>query len=123
MFLAIGALVLVLVVMIVRIRFARGHNDVLVGPQLHARLQDLFAPYEGSHPTPESLQELERRADTAFRDILTGVGLVPTDWAIRVVIDDILGPVPHVHGPHGVTLTVADFEHQLREGVLDLAGR
>jgi hypothetical protein len=117
----IGLVLLVLIGTILRIRFARGHNDVLVGPQLQSRIQALFEPFEGSRLSPEGRRSLELQADAAFRDILTGVGLVPTGWSVRVTLDDVLGPVPRVHGPDGEVLTVADFERRLREGHLELA--
>jgi hypothetical protein len=123
MVLAIGVVLLVLIGTMLRIRFARGHSDVLVGPQLHSRIQARFEPLEGARLSPEGLRSLELQADADFRDILTGVGLVPTGWSVRVVLDDVLGPVPRVHGPDGEVLTVADFEHRLREGRLELADR
>lgn len=118
---AIGIVLLVLIATILGIRFGGGRDDVLVGPQLHSRLHALFEPFEGAPLSPEGLSSLELQADAAFRDILTGVGVVPTGWSVRVTLDDVLGPVPSVHGPDGEMLTVAEFEHRLREGRLKLA--
>lgn len=103
-----------------RLRASRDPRNVLSGPNLHYRIQALFEPFEGARVTPEERESLEQRADTLFRDILTGVGLVPIGWDVRVELDDVLGPVPRVHGPLGEVMAIAAFEHRLREGSLQL---
>jgi|SRR6188768_2257140 len=114
---------LILLGLAARIHFMRTREDVFHGPQLHARLDALFEPYVGQRPTPELVATLEAEADTLFRDILTGVGLVPNDWHLLVQVDELLGPVPRLRGPDGQLLHLADFELRLRDGRIDLPSR
>ena len=103
-----------------RIYFMRVREDVYRGPRLHARIDALFEPYTGQRLDPDSLRTLEAQADAMFRDIITGVGLVPEGWTLLVQLDDVLGPVPRLKGPAGQLLHVADFEQSLRDGTIDL---
>lgn len=104
-----------------RIRYHRARQDALYGPNLYDRIQAILEPYEGQQLSRDSLVILEAEAATAFRDILTGVGLRPGRWKLRVHADEVLGPVPHVHGPEGEVMDLADFEQRLREGRIQLA--
>lgn len=103
-----------------RIYFMRAREDVFRGPHLHARIDALFEPYSGQKPSPRVLALLQTEADTLFRDVMTGVGLVPNDWQLLVQVDDVMGPVPHLRGPEGQLLHIADFEQRLRDGRIDL---
>ena len=103
-----------------RIFFMRVREDVFRGPHLHARLDALFEPYIGQHLSSDSIQELESQADVMFRDVITGVGLLPHGWSVLVHTDDVLGPVPRMKGPDGQLLHVADFEQRLRDGRIEL---
>ena len=104
--------------------FARLFRDVsngaFSGVQLHDRIDALFEPSVGQQPTPELVASLQAEADALFRDILTGAGLVPNEWRVLVHVDDVLGPVPRIHGPNGQELQVAAFEQRLLEGTLVL---
>ena len=115
------ALVFALLGILYRIYFMRTGEDVLRGPHLHARLDAIFEPHVGEALSEDQLRALEARADTMFRDIMTGVGLVPTGWTVMVQADDVLGPVLKLQGPDGQVLHVADFEQRLRDGGIDLS--
>ncbi|HET7543896.1 MAG TPA: hypothetical protein VFK05_28690 [Polyangiaceae bacterium] len=104
-----------------RIYFMRAREDVFRGPNLYARIDALFEPYAGQQLSPEIVAHLEAEADTLFRDIVTGVGLVPNHWRLLVHVDDVLGPVPRLRGPNGQLLDVADFEQRLRDGRINLS--
>jgi hypothetical protein len=120
MILAVILLLLTIPALGLRIYFMRQTENTYRGPHLHARLHAMFDAYDGVQLAPAELRSLELRADTAFRDIITGVGLVPTGWGLRVHLDELLGPFPRIHGPNGQVLDVAEFERRLRDGELDL---
>ena len=107
----------------IRIRFLRTSQEVFFGPNLHDRIEAIFGPYEGMQISPDALETLEAEAGRAFDDILTGVGLVFDGWTLRVRLDDLLGPIPEIHGPKGQVLAVAAFEKRLRERQIDLPSR
>jgi len=104
-----------------RIYFMRTREDVFRGPHLRARIDAMFEPYTGQRLSADRLRALESEADVLFRDIVTGVGLVPDGWTVQVHIDDLLGPVPRLKGPDGQLLYPADFEQRIRDGRIDLA--
>jgi hypothetical protein len=104
----------------IRIRFLRTFKEVYFGPNLHDRIDPIFAPCEGMQLSQEALDTLEAEAGRAFDDILTGVGLVPEGWKLKVRLDDLLGPVPEVHGPKARVLALAAFEKGLRERQIEL---
>ena len=120
MILAVILLLLSIPALGLRIYFMRQTEDTYRGPHLHARVHAIFDAYDGVQLAPAELRALELRADTAFRDIITGVGLVPTGWGLRVHVDELLGPVPRIHGPDDEVLDVAEFERRLRDGEIDL---
>jgi len=111
---------LVIVGFAIRILLMRDNEDVLRGPHLHARLDVIFEPHAGQRLSPDAVLALQARADTEFRDIMTGVGLVPDPWCVRVHLDDVLGPVPRVHGPAGQVLHVGEFEQRVLDGRIEL---
>ena len=121
MFLAVVAVVLALLGTVYRVYFWRVREDVYRGPHLHARLDAIFEPYIGQALTDDHRRALEAQADTLFRDIMTGVGLVPDGWTVLVQADELLGPVPRLKGPDGKLLHVADFEQRLRDGRIDFS--
>jgi hypothetical protein len=104
-----------------RIYFMRTQEDVFRGPHLHDRLDALFDPYVGQTLDQDAIRTLQAQADELFRDIITGVGLVPDGWTVLVHIDEMLGPVPRLTGPDGELLHIADFEQRLRDGRIDLS--
>jgi hypothetical protein len=117
-----GLILLALLVIVVQIQSGKDSGEVLSGPQLHARLERLLSPYEGAKLTAAARTALEAQADAEFRDALTGVGLVPTGWAIRLDQDELLGPVARVHGPSGQVLSVAELERHLGDGSVSMSG-
>lgn len=104
-----------------RIYFMRVREDFFRGPHLHARIDAMFEPYLGQRVSEDGLRALQSQADGMFRDIMTGVGLVPDGWTLLVHVDDLLGPVPKLKGPNGQLLDVADFEQRIRDGKIDLS--
>lgn len=103
-----------------RVYFMRRRETAFRGPRLHARIDALFDAYVGQNLAPEVVAALQAEADRLFRDVLTGVGLVPNEWRLVVQIDELLGPVPRVGGPDGQLLHVADFEQRIQDGRIDL---
>ena len=103
-----------------RIRFMRTAHDVMFGPNLHDRIHAIFDPFEGQRVSQATLEQLEVAASRAFEDILTGVGLLPGDWKLKVHVDDVLGPIPRLHGPDGQVLEVATFEQRVRTREIEL---
>jgi hypothetical protein len=99
---------------------ALGSHFTRRGPELHERLDALLAPYEGQSLAADALRELQDRANTLFRDIVTGAGLLPDDWSVVLELDDVLGPVARLHGPDGLILGVAELERKLRDGTIEL---
>jgi hypothetical protein len=118
--LSVSALLLLCFGVWTRVRFLRTSQEVFFGPNLHDRIDAIFGPYEGTQLSQEALDTLEAEAGRAFDDILTGVGLVPEGWRLGVRLDDLLGPVPEIHGPKGQVLAVAAFEKRLRERQIEL---
>jgi len=114
----VGTLVALAVAL--RLYFLRTRGATPRGPNLHARIDALFEPYVGQELPPEVVAALQSQADNLFRDIVTGVGLLPNDWRLLVHMDDVLGPVPRVRGPSGELLHVADFEQRLYDGRIEL---
>jgi hypothetical protein len=117
-----AALLLALLVVVVGIRFSPGRRDAVYGPRLYDSFSAILEPYEGTQPSPSKLSALEVRLQRLFDDALTGVGLDPTGWNVRLVLDDVLGPVAMLEDRTGKTLSVARFEQELREGSLELGG-
>lgn len=89
-------------------------------PLLLERIDALFVRYEGQRPSAAEVEQLERDASRLFRDIITGLGYLPDDWSLRVHVDELLGPVPRLHGPEGLVLGLAVFDRGLRDGSLIL---
>lgn len=104
----------------IRIRYMRARHEAFFGPHLYAQIEAMFEPFEGKQVDDEVLIQLEREAARKFEDILNGVGLLSSGWHLKVELDDLLGPVPRIHGPNGQLLTVSAFEHRLRTGALEL---
>ena len=112
----IEALVVAALVTVMAFRFMHARQ----GPRLHDRVQAILDPYEGQQLSPDSLVILQAEASTAFHEILAGVGLTAGPWKLRVHADDVLGPVARIHGPGGAVMAVADFEHRLKQGRIEL---
>lgn len=115
----LDALVVAAVITVVAFRFVHARR----GPRLYDRIRAILDPYEGQQLSSDSLVILQAEASTAFHDILAGVGLDAGPWKLRLHADDVLGPVARVHGPGGEVMDVADFEHRLRQGRIDLDPR
>lgn len=111
---AVFALVL-LTALVLRIRAFRSQHDWQFGPHLHDTVHEVLQPYEGQQLPIGELRQLERNAQRVFLDALMGVGLVPDGWRLELTSDELLGPMPHVVGPAGQRLTLAEFEAQLRD--------
>ncbi len=115
------AMAFVLLGVFLRLFFMRQREDYFRGPHLYQRIQVLLDPFEGHALGDEELARLEAKAADEFRNVLTGVGIVPEPWVLRVHADELLGPVARVHGPAGEVLSVAEFEQRLRDGRIDLS--
>jgi hypothetical protein len=106
-----------------RIFLLREHHYRHFGPNLYYRILDLLEPFAARRLSNEHLEQLELQAQALFEDILTGVGLVPAEWRVKLVLDDVRGPIPTVIKTDGETLTLAEFEGRLRNGKIDLPRR
>jgi hypothetical protein len=100
----------------------RKRDGFFQAPLLCERMESVFLPYAGRQPSPAELVELSRDARRLFSDIITGLGLMPGPWSLQIHVDDILGPLPQVHGPGGQILGLAVFERGLIDGSIDLPG-
>ncbi len=98
----------------------RKRDGFFQAPLLGERLEPLFKPYEGRQPSAEELATLSRDARRLFEDIITGLGLLPGEWSLEVRVDELLGPLPQLHGPNGQIAGLAVFERWLVDGSLDL---
>jgi hypothetical protein len=105
---------------LVRALHGRKRDGFYQTPRLCERMEPVFRPYEGRQPSPAELAELSREAGRLFSDIITGLGLMPGRWSLQIHVDDILGPLPQVHGPSGQVLGLAAFERGLTDGSIDL---
>jgi hypothetical protein len=118
----IGAVLAVVVIalLVLRVATLRSVHDGQFGPHLHDSIHELIEPYAGQQLPIGKLRDLERQAQRAFHDTLTGVGLVPTGWNLELMPDELLGPTPYVLGPNDERLTLAEFEAQLRTRRINL---
>jgi hypothetical protein len=48
------------------------------------------------------------------------LGLLPGEWSLHVHVDELLGPIPQLHGPGGQVVGLGVFERSLVDGSLDL---
>jgi hypothetical protein len=62
----------------------------------------------------------ERQASACLSIRSPASVLFPAGWTLELTTDELLGPMPHVVGPDGQRLTLAEFEAQLRDRRIDL---